>query len=138
MMEGFSPNIFDYLQRNRIGRLAAASRNGIPHLTAVGYINDKERIIVCASSNTKKIRLIRENSKVSFLVDDAGGSSGWRYVLIEGNAKLIEEGVRFQSLKQLMCIKYPEMEEGEWAIRQGFHSFIMIKPNRVLTANLTP
>ena len=137
-MDGFSPNIFNYLQQNRIGRLAAATLNGVPHLTAVGYANDDKRVIICSRTDTRKINLIRNNSKVSFIVDDTLGSSGWRYVLVEGDAELVEDGKRFEDLKYLLCVKYPQMADGVWAIRRGVHSFIVIKPNRVLTANLAP
>ena len=133
----FSQVVCDYLTEQRIGRLATATLDGIPHVTAVGYVNDDENVYISTFTKTKKVRNIRKNSKVAFIVDDTPVSTGWRYVIVEGEAEEVTDSTRFESLKRVLYTKYPVLDSDEWGIKKQSHSIVVINPSKVLTANLT-
>ena len=101
-MSPFSQPVHDYLTQQRIGRLAIATRNGVPHITPVGYANDSENIYICTDTKSKKIRIIQNNHKVAFVADDTGGPAGWRYVIVEGTAEIISDETGFNNAGRIL------------------------------------
>ena len=133
----FSSHIVQsYLVEQRLGRLATLTQSGLPHLVAVAFVNDQSNLYFSTFTKTKKVKNIRKNKNVSFIVDDSGGSAGWRYVTVEGQGYLITENEEFNRVRALLCDKYPVYNSDEWAIKGESHSLIRIEPKKVLTANL--
>ena len=96
-MSVFTPEEIDYLQENKLGRLASADAEGQPHVIPVTYfLNEEEDTIDVGGLNFgagKKWRDVEENPKVGFLVDDViGPPRRARAVEIRGNAELHETG----------------------------------------------
>ena len=131
----FSPKVTQYLSSQEVGRIATATLDGKPHLTAVSYINDKKQVYFLTMTKSKKVRNIKKNNKVSFIVDDTPPPTGWRYVILEGTAELISDTVEFERLLKLIYGKYSAME-GAYSIDKDTYSMIVIQPEKVLTANL--
>ena len=132
-MSPFSQPVQDYLTQQRLGRLAVATMSGVPHISPVGYANDSENIYICTETKSNKIRIIEKNNRVAFVADDAGGPTGWRYVIVEGTAEIISGKAEFETAGRILTEKYPQFEEGEWKLDEKKHSTLVIKPVKVLT-----
>ena len=133
----FSSHIVQsYLVEQRLGRLATLTQSGLPHLVAVAFVNDQSNLYFSTFTKTKKVKNIRKNKNVAFIVDDSGGSAGWRYVTVEGYGYLISDKEEFNMVRDLLCEKYPVYLSNEWAIKGESHTLIRIEPRKVLTANL--
>jgi nitroimidazol reductase NimA-like FMN-containing flavoprotein (pyridoxamine 5'-phosphate oxidase superfamily) len=131
-----SSSVQSYLVEQRLGRLATITHDGLPHIVAVAFVNNETNLYFSTFTKTKKVRNIRNNRNVAFIVDDSGGSAGWRYVTVEGYGYLIADHEEFSQVRDLLCEKYPVYLSDEWAIKQESHTLIRIEPRRVLTANL--
>ena len=135
-MKFSSNSVQSYLLEQRLGRLATITQDGLPHLVAVAFVNDETNLYFSTFTETKKVRNIWNNKNVAFIVDDSGGSAGWRYVTVEGHGYLITDNEEFNMVRDLLCKKYPVYLSDEWAIKAKSHTLIRIEPRRVLTANL--
>jgi len=135
-MKFSSPTIQNYLKTQRLGRLASITTLGLPHIVAVAYVNDETNLYFSTFTKTKKVRIIRKNKKVAFIVDDSGGSAGWRYVTVEGNGFLITNSEEFSRVRDMLCDKYPVFLSDEWRIKEETHTLIRIEPMKILTANI--
>lgn len=136
-MKFSSPIVQSYLKELSIGRLATSTIDGVPHVVAVSYVHDETNMYFSTLTNTKKVRNIRKNRNVAFIVDDTGGPAGWRYVVVEGEAEEITDNTLFGEVRKMLYVKYPVLDSDEWAIREESHSLISINPSKVITANLT-
>jgi nitroimidazol reductase NimA-like FMN-containing flavoprotein (pyridoxamine 5'-phosphate oxidase superfamily) len=131
-----TPVIQNYLKTQRLGRLASISPKGLPHIVAIGYVNDESYLYFCTFTKSKKVRNIRDNNNVAIIVDDSGGSAGWRYVTVEGNGYMIADQEEFRKVRDMLCDKYPVYLSGEWTINEEIHTLIRIEPKKVLSANI--
>jgi nitroimidazol reductase NimA-like FMN-containing flavoprotein (pyridoxamine 5'-phosphate oxidase superfamily) len=134
-MKFSSPTIQRYLAEQRLGRLATITPGGLPHIVAVAFVNDEVNLYFSTFTNTKKVKNLRKNKKTAFIVDDSGGSAGWRYIILEGDGHLIKEE-EFNTIRDLLCEKYPVYKSEEWMIKEETHMLIRINPKKVITANL--
>jgi nitroimidazol reductase NimA-like FMN-containing flavoprotein (pyridoxamine 5'-phosphate oxidase superfamily) len=91
-------------------------------------VNNETNLYFSTFTKTKKVRNIRNNRNVAFIVDDSGGSAGWRYVTVEGYGYLIADHEEFSQVRDLLCEKYPVYLSDEWAIKQESHTLIRIEP----------
>jgi nitroimidazol reductase NimA-like FMN-containing flavoprotein (pyridoxamine 5'-phosphate oxidase superfamily) len=135
-MKFSSPTIQNYLNTQRLGRLASITPKTLPHIVAVAYVNDEHNLYFSTFTKTKKVWNIRKNKNVAFIVDDSGGSAGWRYVTVEGNGYLIKDSDEFSRVRDMLCEKYPVYLSDEWRIKEETHTLIQIEPKKILTANL--
>ena len=135
-MKFSSQVVQSYLIEQRLGRLATLTQSGLPHLVAVAFVNDQSNLYLSTFTKTKKVKNIRNNKNVAFIVDDSGGSAGWRYVTVEGHGYLISDNEEFNRVRGLLCEKYPVYLSDEWMIKGESHTLIRIEPRKVLTANL--
>ena len=135
-MKFSSPIIQKYLSELSLGRLATITERNLPHIVAVAFVNDETNLYFSTFTKAKKVRNIRKNKNVAFIVDDSGGSAGWRYVTVEGHGYVISNQREFDMVRDLLCNKYPVYLSDEWAIKAKSHTLIRIEPKKVLTANL--
>jgi pyridoxamine 5'-phosphate oxidase family protein len=77
----------DYLAGQRLGRLATVDGHGQPQNNPVGFfLNDELGVIDIgggAMGTTKKFRNVRDNPKVSLVIDDLASVRPWRVRGIE-------------------------------------------------------
>ena len=96
MMSNFRPKELDYLQSQRLGRLATVSPDGQPQNAPVGFRYNPELDTIDiggrAMSKTKKFRNILKNNRVAFVVDDVLPPWQPRGVEIRGNAEPVYQG----------------------------------------------
>lgn len=129
-------SVQNYLVEQRLGRLATVTHDDLPHIVAVAFVNNETNLYFSTFTKTKKVRNIRKNKNVAFIVDDSGGSAGWRYVTVEGYGYIITEQEEFERVRDMLCDKYPVYLSDEWAIKGESHTLIRIEPRNVLTANI--
>jgi len=135
----FSQKELEYLEKKELllGRLATALRNRLPHVTPVAYATDGERLYACTQYDSKKARNIRENPKVSFLVDDYLSWEKIRGVLVSGKAELILKGKLHQIGRDLLYKKYPKYQKDYPIQKGGFSEYIfVITPTKVISWGL--
>jgi len=131
-----SSSVQSYLVEQRLGRLATITHDGLPHIVAVAFVNNETNLYFSTFTETKKVRNIRNNRNVAFIVDDSGGSVGWRYVTVEGYGYIITEKEEFDRVRDMLCEKYPVYLSDEWSIKGESHTLIRIEPRKVVTANI--
>lgn len=125
----------DYLKSGRVSRQASLSRDGSLHLVPVCHAYDGENICIASMDrDAKKVRNVRENPRVSLLVDDY--SEDWnkcKGLMIQGEASLVERGEVFVAAKKLLDEKYPQWEEEPYSIEEGTTPVIKVRPMKVVS-----
>ena len=129
-MATFNGKELDYLKEQLIGRLATVSKKQIPQVTPIGFGVDEERIYANVKHTSKKARNIRNNPRVSFVVDDFppwdGTGAGLRQVLISGRAELVSSGELHEKGKMRIEEKFPGYEKN-WGVREdGWSKYILV------------
>ena len=118
-MGSFTTAEVEYLQSQRLGRLATVGADGQPHIIPVTFVfNPEEAIDVggIAFGQGKKWRDAKGHPKVTFLVDESTGKSA-RAVEIRGEAELHETG------GESINPKFPNFAP----------EFIRIRPTRIVS-----
>jgi len=113
---GFPPEIIWLLNEGRFGYVGTSDRNMTPHLTPVIFVFDGHRIFFVISKISKKLRNMRENEKIAFLVDmrDPNNLYNNRAILFIGRAKvygLLDATLnifRLLKVRNIFHEKYPE------------------------------
>ena len=122
-MVSFAPRELAFINSNEICRLATASKEGVPHVVPVSYIFLDGNFYVATDYETKKYRNVRENKRVSLVIDTYKPN---RAVLIEGVAHLIEKGDQFRRLYPLFYEKFDWVRADPWS--EGEAPFLRIVP----------
>jgi pyridoxamine 5'-phosphate oxidase family protein len=95
-MSVFTPKEIEYLQSQRLGRLATVNSEGKPQIAPVGFRYNPELDTIDiggrSMSNSKKFRNILANQAVSFVVDDVLPPWQPRGVEIRGTAQALPSG----------------------------------------------
>ena len=95
-MSVFTNNELDYLQKQRLGRLATVDTDGNPHVVPVGFrYNPETDTIDIGGHNiarSKKWRDMGRHPRVAFVVDDVLPPWQPRSIVIEADAELLESG----------------------------------------------
>ena len=95
-MSNFTAKELEYLTTQRLGRLATVNAKGYPQVTPVGFHYNPDLDVIEIGgrylSRTQKIRNIKQNPHVSFVIDDVQPPWKPRGVEIRGVADVITEG----------------------------------------------
>ena len=111
----FTPEQARFLAAHRVGRLATVSAEGQPHVVPVCYAFDGELLYSpidekpkrVAASGRRRVRNVRENSRVSLVIDDY--SDDWSklaFVIVQGRAAIVERGGDRSEALALLRKKY--------------------------------
>jgi nitroimidazol reductase NimA-like FMN-containing flavoprotein (pyridoxamine 5'-phosphate oxidase superfamily) len=107
-MGAFSERELEYLKEQGLsgarGYIATVSRKHNPQLTPVGYVADEDRIYSNIKHDSVKARTVRQNPRVSFVVDDFIGDwkeGNTRGVRVTGEAELISSGKVWEAGRDL-------------------------------------
>jgi pyridoxamine 5'-phosphate oxidase family protein len=98
MMSRFTEKEIEYLQGQRLGRVATSAPGGAPHVAPVGFrFNSEEETIEIGGhglSKSKKWRDLQANRKVAFVIDDLESVNPWtpRGIEIRGQAEFHDQG----------------------------------------------
>lgn len=133
----FFPREREYLNKQFVGRIATAIDN-IPHVTPVRYAFKHEKIYINTGRRSKKIRNLKKNNKVAFVVDDYASCDDVkraRGVFIEGEAEILESGKDYEFGRRLIHDKYASLK-GFRIIAHKDRVIIVINPSKVLSWGL--
>jgi pyridoxamine 5'-phosphate oxidase family protein len=95
-MSAFTEKELDYLNGQRLGRIATVGADGQPHVvpTSFRYNPDHDAIEVggLRMSQTKKVRDVRRTGRASIVVDDVLPPWSPRMIEIRGTAEVLPSG----------------------------------------------
>ena len=97
-MSAFTPAEINYLQSQRLGRLATVGPDGRPHVVPVAFRYNPEHDTLDIGGHDfakrKKFRDVQRNPHVAFVVDDVASVTPWRVrgIEIRGEAEILETG----------------------------------------------
>ncbi len=127
-----------FIAAGRVGHLGTADAGGQPLVVPICYAFDGESLFSAIDAKPKsenpqrlkRIRNIRENAKVSVVIDRYDEDwSALRYVIIQGRAELLTEGGEFARGVDLLLDKYPQYRAMGLARESGL--MIKVEPARV-------
>lgn len=113
-----------FLKSNELGRLATASKSGVPQVTPVVYALDGENIVIATDYGTKKLKNLKENPKASIVVDVARPNRG---VVIVGDCEIYERGKEYLRLLKILFRKFEFYRKNPWG--EGESPVLVIEPN---------
>ena len=133
-----------FLHQARVGHLATASADGVPHVVPVCFVFDGTCFYSAIDAKPKRVpgsklrRLqnIQANPRASFLVDRY--DEDWRrlrYVLVFGRAEILESGPAYERALALLREKY-----AQYRTMTGFGQgpVIRLTPERVTSWSARP
>jgi pyridoxamine 5'-phosphate oxidase family protein len=95
-MSVFTNKELDYLQKQRLGRLATVDSSGDPHVVPVGFRYNSETDTIDIGGHgiaqSKKWRDVGRHPRVAFVIDDVLPPWQPRSIVIQANAELLESG----------------------------------------------
>ncbi len=95
-MSNFSQKEIEYLQSQRLGRMATVSKEGDPHVVPVTYRYNPDTDTIDIGGRdmgkTKKFRDTQRNGSIAFVVDDFTGPGTARGIEIRGRSEALPEG----------------------------------------------
>lgn len=122
-----------FIQWERICRVATADRNGTPHSVPVCHVLVDGRIYFASGSGSKKLRNLLANPRIAVAFDlysDAWGNL--RGVMVQGQATLIDRGPRFRKIRSALYRKYPQYPD-EAALDEGDSVIVEVAPAQVFS-----
>ena len=131
-----TPSASRLIRSARVAHLATADRQGQPHVIPICFVFDgkcfyspiDEKPKRVAPDQLKRLRNIRENPRVSLVIDRY--DEDWRrlaYVLIHGSAKILTRGKRHARAVRYLRRKYRQYRR--MAIED--RPLIVVMPSRV-------
>ncbi|HXJ78719.1 MAG TPA: TIGR03668 family PPOX class F420-dependent oxidoreductase [Candidatus Methylomirabilis sp.] len=116
-MTAIPASVAGFIADARVGRLATADASGQPHVVPICYAFDGESLYSAIDAKPKtsgprglkRIRNISANPKVSVVIDRY--DEDWmrlRYVIIQGQARILTDGGDFTRGVDLLLAKYPQ------------------------------
>jgi coenzyme F420-0:L-glutamate ligase / coenzyme F420-1:gamma-L-glutamate ligase len=127
-----------FLDAQRAGRLATATRDGEPHAIPVCYACDGASVYIALDAKPKRVaperlrrvRNILENPRVALVIDHY--SDDWSelaYLLIQGTATLVQPG-QAEHTGAIALLRRRYVQYQSMPIEQ--HPVIAIRPTRVV------
>jgi PPOX class probable F420-dependent enzyme len=138
-MSQLSADVAGFITVGRVGRLGTVDAGGQPLVVPVCYAFDGEALFSAIDAKPKtgppeglkRIKNIRENSRVSVVIDEY--DEDWRklrYVIIQGRAEVLSSGREFTDAADLLLAKYPQYRAMGLSRETG--TMIKVTPTRVL------
>ncbi len=110
-MAAFKEKELEFLRTHVLCRLATASSDLQPHVTPVIYVMDGEEVVVVIDYGERKLKNLRENPKVSVLVDEFRPNKG---LMVQGECEILERGREYLRLQQLLYGKFEYYRKSPW------------------------
>ena len=144
-MRPIPPTIAGFISGGRVGHLGTADATGQPLVVPICYAFDGESLFSAIDAKPKtdsverlkRIRNIRENVKVSVVIDHY--DEDWRrlrYVILQGEAQLLTDGADFSRAVDLLQAKYPQYRA--MGLNRETGLMIRVKPARVTQWQFEP
>ena len=136
-MSALPAEVAHFIASARVGRLATADGSGQPLVVPICYAWDGEALVSAIDAKPKRagelarVRNIRENSKVSVVIDHY--EEDWRrlrWVIIQGMAEILTAGRDFARAVDLLVAKYPQYVG--MGLSRDTGMMIKVRPGKVL------
>lgn len=82
---------WSYLEEGRRAQLCTNGADGWPHVVPLSYFVDGRALVFWTDGQSRKVRNIRRDDRVSCLVEAGDGIEEYRAVQIQGQAELVDE-----------------------------------------------
>ena len=144
-MSSMPAAVAGFISDGRVGRLGTADPTGQPLVVPICYAWDGAALFSALDAKPKsrpvdalkRIRNIRENAKVSVVIDRYDENwSELRYVIIQGEARLLTGGDEFARGADLLLAKYPQYRAMGLGRDAGL--MIVVEPSKVTHWELRP
>jgi len=123
-----NPSQKKFLDSHEVGRLAVATRDGMPHVTPVIYAMDGNCPVIATDYGTRKLKILKENKKVSLVVDTIDPNKG---VMIQGICKIFERGKEYLRLLKVLTERLEYYRENPWG--EGESPILRITPEKIVS-----
>ena len=106
----------EFLRSQKILRLATIGKNNTPHIVPVWYMYSSKKFYVGTNTRTQKIKNLKKNNRVAFLVDVGIKSPNIYGVNGQGTANLILDKNRVKKIAIKILLRYFESMKKNSAI----------------------
>ena len=106
----------EFLKSQKILRLATIGKNNNPHIVPVWYMYSSKKFYVGTNTRTQKIKNLKKNNRVAFLVDVGIKSPNIYGVNGQGTANLILDKNRVKKIATKILLRYFESMKKNSAI----------------------
>lgn len=108
-----NPKILNFLAQERVGAISVLLPNGAPHSAAVHYSLQKDplKIYIQTSNNTKKVQGLLDGKTSKAAMVFGFSEEDWLTLQMDGNARLISDAEKLQSIYKIHYQKNPEAEK---------------------------
>ncbi len=98
-----------FLRVARVARMATVGPDGSPHVVPVCPLLDRGMVYVATGAASRKVANLQANPRVALVFDDYVEDWGHlRGLMVQGRARLIRRGPRFDELRELFYAKFPQ------------------------------
>ncbi len=111
-MKFFSQKETKFIIDNEICRIATA-KNNIPHVIPVCYSYNSGDIFFATDYTTQTFHNLKENNRISLIIDIYGKKEGNKGIYINGIATIIDSGKEFVNLK-IFYNKFEWVKNDPW------------------------
>ena len=122
----FTKEEIRFLNENEVCRLATSSKDA-PHVVPVCYIFENGNFYIFTDYSTKKFKNIKENPRVSVVVDVYRQPSN-KAVFIQGPATIIEKGKEYKEVYEKFYKKFYWVKADPW--EEGEAPLLKVKPDK--------
>jgi PPOX class probable F420-dependent enzyme len=139
-MPGWNAEARQFLEAHRVGHLATAGADGVPHVVPVCFACDDDAIYFVADEKPKRrparellrLRNLHVNPRAALVVDDY--DEDWTrlaFLLVRGPARLVDQPSAHAAALRLLRTRYPQY--GAMALDDPeVHPVVRIDPARVV------
>ena len=96
----------ELLGRPNIVRVATRNADGTTHMFAAWFAWDGERVLIATTDNSRKVRNLRRDPRVSLLIDESDGGLVNRGLLLYGSVTFLEAGEDADRVTRDICSRY--------------------------------
>ncbi len=125
-MKFFSQKETKFIIDNEICRIATA-KNNIPHVIPVCYSYNNGDIFFATDYTTQTFHNLKENNRISLIIDIYGQKEGNKGIYINGIATIIDSGKEFVNLK-IFYNKFEWVKKDPWNEKEA--RFIQVLPTK--------
>ncbi|MCP8307085.1 MAG: pyridoxamine 5'-phosphate oxidase family protein [archaeon] len=126
----------EFLISQKVARMATITGRGIAHLVPICYAFDSQDIYFATDLESKKIRNIALNKKVSIIIDEYFEDwSRLKGLLIYGEAEILKSDEDYNLGRDLLYKKYPQYKD--FPIEEGKTALIRVKPIKIISWGLS-
>lgn len=129
-MKFFSQKESKFIIDNEICRIATA-KNNIPHVIPVCYSYNNGDIFFATDYTTQTFHNLKENNRISLIIDIYDKKEGNKGIYINGIATIIDSGKEFVNLFKIFYNKFEWVKKDPWSEKEA--PFIQILPTKKIS-----